>query len=309
MSTVPTAIELLARLVAFDTTSRNSNLAIVAFIEDYLASHGVESRRVPTADGLKASLFATIGPEGVPGVALSGHTDVVPVDGQSWDTDPFALTLRDGKLHGRGTTDMKGFLACVLAAVPDFKRRRLRVPIHIAFSYDEEIGCVGVRPMLGELGARLPRPRLAIVGEPTGMTVVDAHKGPARWQIEIKGRAAHSSMAPLGVNAIAFAARMLGELERIERELADRAPDPRFDPPYPTLQVTELQGGTASNIVPVSCRFGFEVRALPGLDTAAIARRQPRAEGDDLGVLEPGREVDDHCACHEKPPSRVACMP
>ncbi len=268
-----TATEILERLVSFDTTSRNSNRALVRFVADYLARHGVESQLVPTEDGEKASLFATIGPYGVPGIALSGHTDVVPVDGQNWDSDPFRLVERGGKLYGRGTTDMKGFLACVLAAVPDFKRRALKVPIHIVFSYDEEIGCVGVRPMLGEFGARLPRPRLAIVGEPTGMTVVDAHKGPVRWHVEVKGRAAHSSMAPLGVNAIIYAARLLGELERIERDLMDRAPDPRFDPPYPTLQVTELSGGTASNIVPVSCRFGFEVRALPGLDTGAIARR------------------------------------
>jgi acetylornithine deacetylase len=266
-------IEILARLVSFDTTSRHSNIAIVDFIEDYLAGHGVAAARVPTPDGQKASLFATIGPEGVGGVALSGHTDVVPVDGQHWDSDPFTLTARDGRLYGRGTTDMKGFLACVLAAVPDFKRRRLKVPLHIAFSYDEEIGCVGVRPMLAALGGRLPRPRMAIVGEPTGMTLVDAHKGPVRWQVEVKGRAAHSSMAPLGVNAVTYAGRLLGELERMERELMDRAPDPRFDPPYPTLQVTELQGGTASNIVPVGCRIGFEVRALPGLDTAAIERR------------------------------------
>lgn len=268
-----TPIELLARLVAFDTTSRNSNLAIVGFIEEYLAGHGVASHRVPTPDGTKASLFATIGPEGTPGIALSGHTDVVPVDGQSWDSDPFELVAREGRLYGRGTADMKGFLACVLAAVPDFRRRPLRVPIHIAFSYDEEIGCVGVRPMLGELGSRLPRPRLAIVGEPTGMTVVDAHKGPVRWQVDVRGRAAHSSMAPLGVNAITHAARLISELERIEQELAALPPDLRFDPPYPTLQVTEIEGGTASNIVPVSCRFGFEVRALPGLDTGAIARR------------------------------------
>lgn len=273
MQHTSTVIEILARLVSFDTTSRNSNRALVRYVEDYLAALGVASRLVPTEDGAKASLFATIGPEDVPGVALSGHTDVVPVDGQDWDSDPFELTARDGRLYGRGTTDMKGFLACVLAAVPEFQSRRLAVPIHIAFSYDEEVGCIGVRPMLDEFGARLPRPRMAIVGEPTGMTVVDAHKGPVRWQVDVQGRAAHSSMAPLGVNAITYAGRLLGELERMERDLRDRAPEPRFDPPYPTLQVTELAGGTASNIVPVSCRFGFEVRALPGLDIAAIERR------------------------------------
>lgn len=267
------ATELLAHLVAFDTTSRKSNRDLIAFVAGYLAGHGIESQLVPTADGQKASLFATIGPTDVPGIALSGHTDVVPVDGQAWDTEPFTLTRRGGKLHGRGTTDMKGFLACVLAAVPDLARRKLTVPFHIAFSYDEEIGCIGVRPMLAELGTRLPRPRMVIVGEPTTMTVVDAHKGPVRWAVDVKGRAAHSSMAPLGVNAITYSARLLGELARIERDLAGAKPDPRFDPPYSTLQVTQIEGGTATNIVPVGCRFSFDVRALPGFDVGTVERR------------------------------------
>lgn len=267
------AAGILARLVAFDTTSRHPNRDLVDYVAAYLSSHGIDSQQVPTPDGLKASLFATIGPRDTPGIALSGHTDVVPVDGQAWDTNPFELVRRDGRLYGRGTADMKGFLACVLAAVPGLTRRRLRVPFHVVFSYDEEIGCVGVRPMLAEFGGRLPRPRFAIVGEPTGMTVVDAHKGPVRWAVEVSGRPVHSSMAHLGVNAITYAGRLLGELERMERDLAALAPDARFDPPYPTLQVTELAGGTASNIVPVSCRFGFEVRALPGLDIDAIGER------------------------------------
>jgi acetylornithine deacetylase len=264
------AKELLARLVAFDTTSHKSNLGIVAFIEDYLAQHGIRSELVPSEDGQKASLYATVGPAGVAGIGLSGHTDVVPVDGQAWDTDPFTLTERDGKLFGRGTCDMKGFLACVLASVPVFKAASLKVPIHILFSYDEEIGCIGVRPMIGELGRRLQRPRAVIVGEPTGMGVVDAHKGPVRWKVTVRGRAAHSSMAPLGVNAVTYAARVIAELERIETRLKAAPRDTRFDPPYATLQVTGIAGGTASNIVPVSCQFGFEVRALPGLDIAAI---------------------------------------
>lgn len=270
------AKELLARLVAFDTTSHKSNLALAAFVEDYLAQHGVRALRVPSADGQKVSLYATIGPEGVAGIGLSGHTDVVPVDGQAWDSDPFTLVERDGRLYGRGSTDMKGYLACVLAAVPDFLSRRLAVPIHILFSYDEEIGCLGVRPMIAEMGSRLQRPRLVIVGEPTSMGVVDAHKGPVRWRVTVQGRAAHSSMAPLGVNAITYAARMLGELERIEAELREGPADQRFEPAHPTLQVVGINGGTASNIVPVSCTFGFEVRALPGLDTGAIERRMRR---------------------------------
>ena len=265
--------ELLARLVAFDTTSHKSNIAIQRFIEDYLAQHGVASTLIFTDDGEKANLFATIGPRDKAGVALSGHTDVVPVTGQSWDTDPFQMVQKDGRLYGRGTADMKGFLACVLAAVPDFKRRDLKTPIHIAFSYDEEIGCVGVRPMIAELGETLPRPRMVFVGEPTSMSVVDAHKGPVRWHITVSGRAAHSSMAPLGVNAIHYAGLVIEELMRIEAELKATTHNERFDPPYATLQITEISGGTASNIVPITCRVGFEIRATPGLDIDAVEKR------------------------------------
>jgi acetylornithine deacetylase len=168
---------------------------------------------------------------------------------------------------------MKGFIAAVLAATPDFKRRKLRTPIHYAFSYDEEIGCVGVRPMIAELGKNLPKPRMVIVGEPTSMQVIDAHKGPVRWHVEVIGRAAHSSMAPLGVNAITYAARLVAELERIEADLKKTVRNARFDPPYPTLQVTKLAGGTASNIIPINCTLGFEVRALPELDPDDIERR------------------------------------
>jgi acetylornithine deacetylase len=246
---------------------------LVRFVEDYLLQHGVVSEIVPTGDGRKASLYATIGPAGVAGVALSGHTDVVPVEGQRWTSDPFIVAERDGKLYGRGTADMKGFLACVLAAVPDYLARQLVVPIHIAFSYDEEVGCLGVRPMIAEFGHRLIKPRMVLVGEPTSMSVVDSHKGPVRWHVDIKGRAAHSSMAPLGVNAIAVAGKLLRELADIEHELKLRPQDARFDPPYATLQVTRIEGGTATNIVPNSCCMDFDVRAIPGVDIGVIDRR------------------------------------
>lgn len=271
--TAHAAIDILDKLVAFDTTSRNSNLPLIAYVEDYLAAHDIESHRVPDETGTKASLFATIGPPEAPGVGLSGHTDVVPVDGQDWDTDPFRLTEKDGRLYGRGTCDMKGFLACVLASVPDFKRRTLAVPMHILFSYDEEIGCTGVRPMIGELGTRFVRPRMVIVGEPTTMSVVDAHKGPVRWTVNIVGRPAHSSMAPLGVNTIAAAAELLTELCIIEEEFKAAPRDERFSPPYTTLQVTEINGGAASNIVPAETWFGWEIRALPGVDSVAVEAR------------------------------------
>ncbi len=271
-----TPVELLAHLVAFDTTSSKNNLGLIAFVEDYLRQHGVSSRRIVSDDGQKSSLYATIGPENEGGVALSGHTDVVPVDGQTWTSDPFTLRAADGKLYGRGAADMKGFLAAALAAVPDYKARRLKKPIHLAFSYDEEIGCIGVRPMIAELGKELPKPRMVIVGEPTSMKVVDAHKGPVRWQVDVKGRAAHSSMAHLGVNAVTYATRLIGELERMEHELKQRVLDVRFEPPYSTLQVTKIDGGTATNIVPVNCTFVFDIRALPGLDPDEVEARLRR---------------------------------
>ncbi len=274
--TVYTPLELLARLVAFDTTSCKNNLGLIAFVDDYLSGHGVASRRIVSDDGQKSSLYATIGPDGEGGVALSGHTDVVPVDGQNWTSDPFRVRAEGGKLYGRGTADMKGFIASVLAAVPAFRKRRLKKPIHIALSYDEEIGCIGVRPMIAELGRELPKPRIVIVGEPTSMRVVDAHKGPVRWQVDVVGRAAHSSMAHLGVNAVTYATRLIGELERLEQELKQRVIDIRFEPPYSTLQVTKIDGGTATNIVPVSCTFVFDIRALPGLDPGEIETRLRR---------------------------------
>jgi acetylornithine deacetylase len=272
-ASVDTVKELLARLVAFDTTSHKTNIPLIEFVEGYLAGHGIASRRVPTADGLKSSLFATIGAGDGGGIALSGHTDVVPVTGQAWDTDPFTLVERDGRLYGRGTCDMKGYLACCLAMVPELKARRLKTPFHLAFSYDEEVGCTGVRPMIAELGDSLPMPRYVFVGEPSTMAVVDAHKGPVRWRVELTGRAAHSSMPHYGVNAIAYAGRLLGELARREEELKSGLRIARFDPPYTTLQVTQIEGGTASNVVPVPCWFGWETRALPGFDPMTLERR------------------------------------
>lgn len=265
--------ELLAGLVAFDTTSSKTNIPLIEFVEAYLAQHGIESHRVPTSDGLKSSLFATVGPAGVHGVALSGHTDVVPVAGQSWDSDPFQVVERGDKLYGRGTCDMKGYLACALAMVPTLKARKLNMPVHLAFSYDEEIGCTGVRPMIGELGKRLPLPRYVFVGEPSNMMVVDAHKGPVRWRVELTGRAAHSSMPHLGVNSIAYAGRLLEEIARMDADLKALPPQPRFDPPWTTLQVTQIEGGMASNVVPVPCWFGWETRALPGFDPLTLDRR------------------------------------
>ena len=275
------AKEILAKLVSFDTTSRNSNLPIIDYIESYLGEHGIESTRVPDETGEKSSLFATIGPGGIAGVGLSAHTDVVPVDGQDWETNPFELVEKGDRLYGRGACDMKGFVACVMAKVADFKARNLKTPLHIVFSYDEEVGCTGVRPMISEMGERLTKPKMVIVGEPTRMAVVDAHKGPVRWSVEITGRPAHSSMAPLGVNAITVAGELLRELAVMEEELKTAPFDDRFTPPYTTLQVTEMKGGAASNIVPESCWFGWEIRAMPGIDPDAIENRL-RAKAETL---------------------------
>jgi acetylornithine deacetylase len=267
------AKELLARLVSFDTTSHKTNIPLIEFVESYLAGYGIASTRVPTADGLKTSIFATIGPKDVPGIGLSGHTDVVPVTGQPWDTDPFTMVERDGLLYGRGTADMKGYLAAVLAMVPTFVAKPLKTPIHIIFSYDEEVGCTGVRPLVAELGKSLICPRAVIVGEPTEMSVVDAHKGPIRWHVDITGRASHSSMPHLGVNAISVGARIINELLNIEAELKSSQLNPRFTPAYNTLQVTQITGGTASNITPQPCWFGWEMRRLPGFDVRTVESR------------------------------------
>jgi acetylornithine deacetylase len=262
----------LRALVAFDTTSAKSNLALIAFVEDYLKSHGIASTRVLSPDGDKADLFATIGSEGVGGIGLSGHSDCVPVTGQNWTSDPFALTERDGRLYGRGSCDMKGFIACVLASVPSFKARPLTEPIHIIISYDEEVGCTGVRPLIARLGSELPLPRAVIVGEPSNMAVIDAHKRIDAYRTCVTGREAHSSMPELGVNAIDVAAALIGELGRTSTRIAEEQNDERFEPSHSTLCVGLIEGGTAPNIVPKNCEFRWQVRSLPTADAAELPR-------------------------------------
>lgn len=270
----PNAREILARLVAFDTVSAKSNLALITYVEQLLASVGVASVRTPDATGEKASLFATVGPAGRGGVVLSGHTDVVPVAGQDWTTDPFTLTARDGRLHGRGACDMKGFLAGVLAAVPGFLAAGLTTPIHLLFSYDEEVGCIGVEPTIARFGVDLPKPLLCLVGEPTGMEVVDAHKSVFAFQTLVTGRAAHASMPQLGANAALAGAKLLGELDRMRATLtAAGDTSGRFTPPETTITVGIVESGTANNIVPSRCRIAWGFRGLPGFDSAEPPRR------------------------------------
>ncbi|WP_321945906.1 acetylornithine deacetylase [Paraburkholderia sp. J10-1] len=265
---------LLERLIGFETVSRESNLELIAFVQRYLADLGVECELFHNAERTKASLYATIGPRDKGGVVLSGHTDVVPVEGQAWTVDPFRLTEKNGRLYGRGSADMKGFLACVLAAVPRFAERKLNVPVHIAFSYDEEVGCLGVRPMLAELEKRAHKPRLCIIGEPTEMKPVLGHKGKLAMRCRVKGAACHSAYAPYGVNAIQYAARLINRLENIGEELAQpEHHDERFDPPYSTVQTGVVTGGRALNIVPAECEFDFEVRAVPGFEAQTVAER------------------------------------
>jgi len=256
------AQELLARLVAFDTTSAKSNLELIAFVKTYLDGYGVASTLNPSADGAKASLFASIGPSGG-GIGLSSHSDCVPVEGQAWSSNPFKLQLRDGKLCGRGSCDMKGFLASVLASVPLFTSCELKEPVHIIVSYDEEVGCTGVRPLITRLGSDLPRPRVIIVGEFTGMAVIDAHKGVDAYRTIVSGREADSSLPQLGVNAISFAAELIAEIDRIGAALALRETNNRFEPPFSTLQVGTIKGGSVTNIVPNTCEFHWQVRSLP----------------------------------------------
>lgn len=272
-----TSLDLLERLVAFPTVSRDSNLALIGFIRDYLAGHGVASELFLNAEGTKANLFATLGPTDRGGVVLSGHTDVVPVDGQAWTRDPFRLSESEGRLYGRGTADMKGFIASVLAAVPAFLAQPLRLPVHLAFSYDEEVGCLGVRSLLDALAQRPNRPRLCLIGEPTELRPVLGHKGKLAMRCQVHGAACHSAYAPHGVNAIEYAARLIGHLGEIGEELArPEHHDPRFDPPYSTVQTGLIEGGRALNIVPAECRFDFEVRALPGFDAQQVATRLDR---------------------------------
>ncbi|WP_321797997.1 acetylornithine deacetylase [Caballeronia sp. J97] len=267
-----TSRDLLERLIGFATVSRDSNLALIEFIRDCLAQFDVESELFYNAERTKANLFATIGPRDRGGIVLSGHTDVVPVDGQAWTVDPFTLSEKEGRLYGRGTADMKGFLASVLAAVPMFVQSELRVPVHLAFSYDEEVGCLGVRPMLAELEKRTHKPVLCLIGEPTSLKPVLGHKGKLAMRCCVKGAPCHSAYAPYGVNAIQYAARLINRLEDIGDRLSQPAHhDERFDPPYSTVQTGTIKGGRALNIVPAECEFDFEVRALPGFDANEVA--------------------------------------
>jgi acetylornithine deacetylase len=267
----PAALDILRTLVAFDTTSRGSNLELIAWVEAYLDRHGVAHRRVPNEHGDKSNLLATVGPMAEGGVVLSGHTDVVPVDGQPWTSDPWTLTERDGRLYGRGTCDMKAFLALSLAAVPDLVAARGAKPVHLAFSYDEEIGCLGAPSMIEVIRRELPTPAVVVVGEPTNMEAVNGHKGIATFRVTVTGREAHSSQTHQGVSAIMEAVKLMSFLGELAQQL-DRQADPHspFMPKGPTLTIGLVSGGTAHNIIARECGFTFDLRCPPGFDTEVV---------------------------------------
>ena len=265
------SLEMIRRLIAFDTTSRNSNLDLIHDVRDTLAGLGIEAELVHDEDGGKANLYATLGPTDRGGIALSGHTDVVPVDGQDWESDPWAVEEKDGKLYGRGTCDMKSFIAVALAQLPRFAERELSTPIHLCFSYDEEVGCIGVRRLLDQLRPLEVKPRLCIIGEPTDMKVINAHKGKFSARCRLRGYESHSSLAPTGVNAIDYAAKLVVRLaEMAERKQKDGPFDEQYDVAHTTVHTGVIEGGTALNIVPRDCFFDFEFRNLPAEDPEAL---------------------------------------
>jgi acetylornithine deacetylase len=270
--------EMLARLVSFNTESQRSNLELIDFCRDYLTGLGVESRLAPSPDGQKANLYATIGPKLDGGVVLSGHTDVVPVAGQDWSSDPWTLTERDGKLYGRGTCDMKGFDAIALALVPEMLAAPLKRPIHIALSYDEEVGCQGARVMIDAMTKDGLKPSAVIVGEPSMMQVVTGHKGGMRMRTTVRGHAVHSSRVDVGVPAVMIAGRLIDWHNQVMAENKARtAPGNGFEPPYTTLHVGVVNGGTAVNITAEHCMFTHEVRCIPGESFESYEQRY-RAE-------------------------------
>jgi acetylornithine deacetylase len=271
---------ILDRLVAFDTVSSRPNMALMEYVKGLLEAAGIAVTLIPDPAGGKANLYASTGPVGQGGVMLSGHTDVVPVEGQDWTRPPFALTEADGRLYGRGTADMKGFVACAVAAMVAAARRPLKVPLHLALSYDEEIGCMGVRSLIDMLAAAPVRPRFCIVGEPTGMQVATGHKGKVALRATCTGREGHSALAPLALNALHLAADFLQAVRGLQAEVAATGlRDGDYDVPYTTLHVGKMSGGVQVNIVPNHAVLDFEIRSLAGEDVGAlIARLEAAAE-------------------------------
>jgi acetylornithine deacetylase len=267
------SIEFLDKLISFDTTSSKSNMGLINYVEEYLLSFGIKSQIIRDMHEDKANLHAIIGPKDISGIMLSGHTDVVPVAGQSWSTDPFQMEEKEGKLYGRGSCDMKGFIACVLAKVPEFVNSNLKEPIHLAFSYDEETGCTGVHSLVDVVKDLVVKPRACIVGEPTSMKVVNSHKGIRHLLTKVYGHENHSS-TDSGVNAISYAAKIVGFIDKMQEEMRSRpALVEGFDPPYATVHAGRIQGGVAANVTPNYCEIEWDYRPIPGTDEDEVFNR------------------------------------
>lgn len=306
----PTAEAILARLISFPTISADSNLPLIDWVEGYLAAYGVATRRFYDATGAKAALHGVIGPraaDGGGGAVLSGHTDVVPVEGQAWDSDPFTLHAEDDMLFGRGTCDMKGFLACMLASVPQMRAAALRAPIHLAFSYDEEVGCLGVADLAAAIADQPQKPELCVVGEPTSMKPITGHKGIVDLRCAVTGLESHSSQAPFAVNAVEAAAELAVFVRSLARRHAGEGPyNAQFDPPFTTLQTGILRGGTAVNIVPNVCEMAIDLRPLPGVDVQALVEEIRQHA---FRVIEPRmKDIDPRAGFHFRINAQVAAF-
>ena len=268
----------LEKLLSFDTTSANANSEMIKWVETELLSFGASVKIIPNVDESKANLFATLGPQDIGGVMLSGHTDVVPVTGQAWTVPAFSMTQRDGKIFGRGTADMKGFIAAMMNAAKLASTQTLKTPLHLALSYDEEIGCIGVRSMIDMLSNAPIRPQMCIVGEPTGLAVATGHKGKIAARAKCTGRAGHSALAPFAVNALYLANEFITELRKVQDVLRlGMVQDLDYDVPYTTLHVGRIAGGGALNIVPHSCELDFEIRNLAQDNPAEILEKLRQA--------------------------------
>ncbi|HUV22847.1 MAG TPA: acetylornithine deacetylase [Gammaproteobacteria bacterium] len=262
--------QILARLIAFDTTSTKSNLQLIDFVRNLLDEHAIATQLVHNDDRSRANLYATIGPDNIGGVMLSGHTDVVPTSGQDWNSDPYQMLSGDQRLVGRGACDMKGFIACVLAALPQIGAEPLKTPIHLAFSYDEEIGCVGAKRLVETMAGFEVKPRIGLIGEPTDMAMVLGHKGKVSYRVTVTGLSCHSAYISNGVNAVEYAAELIAFIRAMNTRVQQQQLDQSYSVPYSTFHVGNINGGTALNIVPRQCQFEFEIRNLPQQDSATL---------------------------------------
>ena len=265
-------INLFSKLISYKTVSRTSNEKLMLFIKNYLLDFNIKSELLEGSKG-QFNMYSRVGPNKDGGLILSGHTDVVPTEGQNWETEPFCLTKKGNKFYGRGTCDMKGFIAVVLDLIPKIQIKKLKKPIHLIFSYDEEIGCVGIQKIVPFLKKLKPKPSFCIVGEPTGMNLVNEHKGKKNFSIEFKGIEAHSSLVENGVNAISYGVEFIKFLENLQTEIKAISTNNKFNPPYSTINVGTMEGGIALNIIPKFCKIEFEIRDIPGINTNDLIKR------------------------------------